>query len=393
MSKLVNVIFLGAGLTALGGIREIGENDIYDINVFAIGSNKYEAGLFSRYTKSLGTADPEKNPELLLQLLEAFTENNKGVDILIPTGDEYVEFLSENKEMLSQSFKFHNLENNISDLFLNKEKFYTLCEETNTPAPKTWTENMGVSLNKWGDEAMYPCFIKPIYVHKWKNHFGLKKGFVIQNKDELLAQYEEISKKVKELIVQEIIEGDANQLVTFSASFDKNSNPGQIFTARKKRQYPEGFGTATSFISEDIDEIKQYAINILQHVGYGGVCDVEFKFDRRDDAYKIIEVNPRIGRFYRLVTKSNKRPLLASILELADIDVSLNEKVQKNGVLWLFPIRDIFILIKMNSVQRKNALKDYFSSNKVWCVFDANDMTPFFIYFLEMASKIYKFKA
>lgn len=393
VNKSINVIFLGAGLTALGGIREIGENDIYEINVFAIGSNKFEAGLFSRYTRSLGIADPDKNPELLLQLLEVFVETNKGVHILIPTGDEYVEFLSKNKEILSHNFKFNNLENNISDFFLNKEKFYKLCQDTGTPAPKTWTKNMDLSLKTWGDEVMYPCFIKPIYVHRWKNVYGLKKGFLVHDKDELISKYKDVSAHVKELIVQEVIEGNANQLVTFSANFDKDSNPRQIFTARKKRQYPEGFGTATSFISEDIDEIKQYSINILRSVGYRGVCDVEFKLDQRDDTYKIIEINPRIGRFYRLVTKSNKRPLLASILELADIDMTLNEKVQKNGILWLFPIRDIFILIKMNSVERKNALKDYFNNNKVWCVFDINDVKPFFIYFLEMISKIYKFKA
>ncbi len=392
MSKKVNVVFLGAGLTALAGIREIGENDTYNIDIFVIGSNKFEAGLFSQYVRSLGVEDPEKNSEMLLQLLETFAEENKGEHILIPTGDEYVEFLSDNKELLSRNFKFHNLENNISDLFLNKEKFYALCQDTGTPAPRTWTSNMDISLNIWGEEVYYPCFIKPIYVHKWKKHFGLKKGFVIQNKDELLAQYEKVSKKVKELIVQEVIEGDTNQLVTFSASFDKDSNPRQIFTARKKRQYPEGFGTATCFVSEEIDEIKQYSINILQYVGYRGVCDVEFKLDKRDKTYKIIEVNPRIGRFYRLVTKSNKRPLLSSILELADIDIVLDEKVQKNGIHWLFPIRDIAIIIRMSAKKRKNVLKDYFNSNKVWCVFDTNDIKPFFIYFLEMVSKLYNYK-
>ncbi len=383
----INVVFLGAGATALAGIREIGE---YGLRTFAIGSKKYEAGLFSRYVSSIGTADPDKNPEMLIQLLVTFAEKNKGVHILIPTDDESIEFLSNNKNSLSRNFKFHLLENDTSSLFLNKEKFYTLCQESNMPAPKTWTSKMGIQLDKWSDNVYYPCFIKPIYVHKWRKVYGLQKGFLVHDKNELLSKYEDTFKQVKELIVQEVIEGDDDQIVVFAADFDQDSNPKQIFTGRKKRQYPNGFGTTTSAVSEDIEEIKEYAINILQNVGYRGPCDVEFKYDKRDNTYKIIEINQRIGRWYRLVTRSGKRPLLSSVLELANIDTILEEKEQKNGILWLFPIRDMVTIMKISNVQRKNALKDYFGKSKVWSVYDPDDKRPFFIYFLQMASNLGK---
>jgi len=354
--------------------------------------NKYEAGLYSRYVSPLGVADPEKNSEMLLQLLETFAKSNKGEKVLIPTGDEFVEFLSDNKKSLSHNFKFHILENDTSEVFLNKESFYDLCLKSNTPAPKTWTSKMGVLLDEWGNNVYYPCFIKPIYYHKWAKTYGLKKGFLVHGKDELLSIYKDVSRHVEELIVQEVIEGNDDQIVVFTADFDRDSNPKQIFTGRKKRQYPNGFGTTTSAVSENTEEIKAYAINILKHVDYRGVCDVEFKYDKRDNIYKIIEINHRIGRWYRLVTKSGKRPLLSSILDLMDSDAILDEKEQKNGVLWLFPIRDIVAIIKMDNIaQRINALKDYFR-DKVWCVYDADDKKPFFAYFMEMAMKLYKFK-
>jgi len=379
----INVIFLGAGGTALAGMREISESGF---EVYAVGVNKYEVGLFSRHAKSLGHIDLSKGSDVLLKLLKAFAEENTGIHILIPIVDEFVEFLSENKKVLSTNFKFHLLENDTSSLFLNKEKFYTLCQETNTPAPKTWTSKMDTSLDTWADTVYYPCFIKPIYVHRWRKVYGLQKGFLVHNKDELLNRYEEAFRHIPELIVQEVIKGDDDQIVIFTANFDRDSNPKQIFTGRKKRQYPDGYGTTTCAVSENIDEIKEYAIHILRYVGFRGPCDVEFKYDQRDNTYKIIEINPRIGRWYSLVAKSGKRPLLSSILDLANIDTVLEEKEQKNGVFWFFPIRDIFIIMKRSTAEKKKALKDYFSKNKAWSIHDSDDIKPFFIYFLQMAS-------
>jgi len=384
----VNVVFLGAGPTALAGIREIGE---YTLDVFAVGTSKYEAGLFSRYVSSIGTVDPDKNPEILLQLLETFAEKYKGIHILIPTGDEFVEFLSENKKRLSTNFKFHILENDTSSLFLNKEKFYTLCQETNTPAPRTWTSKMGISLEEWGDNVYYPCFIKPMYYHKWAKTYGLKKGFLVHNKDELLKIYKDVVEHVSELIVQEVIEGDDDQIVIFTANFNRDSKPKEIFTGRKKRQYPNGFGTTTCAVSENIEEIKEYSIHILQHVKYRGVCDVEFKYDKRDNTYKIIEINQRIGRWYRLVTKSGKRPLLSSVLDLHEGGELLNESIQQNNIVWLFPMRDLLGIIKSKNLQKLNALKEYFGE-KVWCIYERDDKKPFFVYFMEMVTKLYNFK-
>jgi len=380
----MKVIFLGAGPTALAGIREVAEEGL---EVFAIGLNKFETGLYSKYSTSLGVCDPFKNSKGLVKLLENFAQNKNEPLILIPTGDEFIEFLSQyKKELADFGYKFSLLENDLSELFLNKEKFYNLCQQTKTPAPKTWTINQDASLEKWSQDALYPCFIKPIYYHKWAKVYGLKKGFLVFDKDELLKTYDEVSKNINELIVQEVIEGDDDKIVIYTANFSKNSKPKQIFTGRKKRQYPKGFGTTTAAISEDIKKIKIYAENILSEVGFEGVCDVEFKFDKRDNLYKIIEINPRIGRWYRLVTKSGKKPLTSSIFDLAKHKETLQESEQENGKLWLFPIRDLPSIIKTD------AIKDYFKIAKVWCIFELKDPKPFFVYFLEMASKLKKRK-
>ena len=385
MEKKINVIFLGAGPTALAGIRELGENNI---QTYTIGLNPYETALFSKYTKKLGNANPEKNPEKVIKILNSFPSEKNSINIIIPTGDESVEFLSKHKEKLKNKFVFSLLENDISDLFLNKAKFASIVERVGIPHPKTWTSSSSELLKDWGKKVMYPCIIKPVYYHKWAKIYGLKKGFIVHSLGELIQVYKEISKNFNKLIVQEIIPGDDSNIVVFTANFEKNKVK-QIFTGRKIRQYPINFGTTTCAVSENIEEIKEYSIKLLNYIGYNGVCDVEFKYDARDKEYKIIEVNVRIGRWYRLVTKSNKKPLLSSIYSMAKLNKNLEEVPEKENIIWLFPIRDIPAILKN---RKFGALKDYFRKNKVWCIFDKKDPIPFFMYFIEMMYKFYKYK-
>ncbi|NPA51299.1 MAG: hypothetical protein GXO22_00195 [Aquificae bacterium] len=383
----INVIFLGAGPTALAGIREAGENKF---NTYTIGLYPYEVGLYSKYTKKLGYAHPEKEPEKLLNILNKFYgENPNSTNILIPTGDESIEFLSKNKEKLKDRFVYSLLLSDISEIILNKEKFAQICEKYNIPAPKTWTKNTNIPLEEWAKQVKYPCFIKPVYYHKWAKMFGLKKGFLVNSNKELIETYNNLYNKFSELIIQEVIPGDDSNIVVFSANFTKD-NVEQIFTGRKIRQYPVNFGTTTCAISENIEEIKEYSIKLLTSIKYIGVCDVEFKYDYRDNTYKIIEVNARIGRWYRLVTKSRKIPLTASIHYLANTNTKLKETQEKENIIWLFPIRDIPAILKQEN--KLKAIKYYFKRNKVWCIFDKKDPLPFLMYFFEMGYKYIKYK-
>ncbi len=90
-----------------------------------------------------------------------------------------------------------------------------------------------------------------------------------------------------------------------------------------------------------------------------------------------------------MVTKSDKTPLLSSILELAKVEDILEEKPQNYKAFWLFPIRDLPAIIKRKTDNRLILLKDYLRPQKTWCVYENKDMKPFFVYFLEMASKLY----
>ena len=386
-----NVIFLGAGPTSLAGIWELSS---FDFNIFVVGYNKHEIGRYSRFVKYLGSADPENESNKLLEILLDYSSSQDHKASIIPTGDEYVEFLYENKKVLSKHYNASVFKNNWYETIIDKELFSKTCMKLNIPQPNTWYESGDLSLNDWAESARYPCIIKPRIYHHWKKHFGLKKGFIVNNIADLLSTTEKIKKIHNDIIVQEIIQGEDDKIVIFSCNIS-NGNVKQIFTGRKYRQYPYGFGTTTLAKSEQIDEIIDDSISLLSSINYSGVCDVEYKYDQLDGQYKIIEINPRIGRWYRLVTQSNKYPLVSSIYEMVDNNngkESLSDTRQTYGKIWIFIFRDLFVINKNKNISKTELLKYYFFRKKIHCVYNYRDIMPAIMYIFEIFMKYYHHK-
>jgi predicted ATP-grasp superfamily ATP-dependent carboligase len=94
-------------------------------------------------------------------------------------------------------------------------------------------------------------------------------------------------------VVQEIIPGGDDTLYTFGSCMAHDGRLKGVFTGRKLRQKPPGFGICR--VGETVldRELEQDGTRFLQALGYHGISQVEFKYDARDRRYKLMEVNPR----------------------------------------------------------------------------------------------------
>lgn len=72
--------------------------------------------------------------------------------------------------------------------------------------------------------------------------------------------------------------------------------PLASLVARRTRQHPIDFGRSSTFV-EPIErpEVAEIAGRFLKSLHYTGVAEVEFKQDRRDGRYRLLDVN---GRFW-----------------------------------------------------------------------------------------------
>jgi len=140
--------------------------------------------------------------------------------------------------------------------------------------------------------------------------------------------------------VQEIIPGAESAITLFAGFVDAAGEVRQGFTARKLRQYPAGFGSASLVISEHCEETLAICRRFLPAIGYRGVFGAEFKRDPRDGRLKIIEINPRPTLWFHLSHAAGKRVVQAAAHEAFGLP-AVPEQAQANGVLWRYALKDL----------------------------------------------------
>lgn len=103
------------------------------------------------------------------------------------------------------------------------------------------------------------------------------------------------------VIVQEIVESE--RPVVSVCSFSVDGQVIGLFGYEKLRQHPNRFGTGTYLRSVGVDSLRPIAEDILKRVRFTGISEIELTHDRRTDAYKVIEMNPRTWKSIHFSTR------------------------------------------------------------------------------------------
>lgn len=299
------VIIIGGHVQGLGIARIYGKSGI---PVILLDDTKINLTRHSKYCLRFFKYEKDKLFDKLLELGKAGQYDKW---MLIPTNDAVVELLSSNKSQLENYFMVST--DNFKTLmhFYNKRLSYDLAETLNIDIPKTWIADT------WEDYAKmdikFPCIIKPAVMHKFYKQTK-KKVFVCNNKAELYQNYLKALEIIPadEVIIQDIIPGNSAQQYSVCFMFD-GEKPLVTLTVRRARQHPPDFGNATTYAETvDVPQIVQSSVKLLKKIHFKGVCEVEYKYDERDNRYKLLEVNPRTWKWHSIAEKSES-PVLMSL--------------------------------------------------------------------------------
>lgn len=332
-------VVLGLSPTGLHVVRELGRAGVRVTGV----TGSFQAGCVSRYLADCVVEDdPQRRLDVLLSRFPAEPCSGTARPVLIPTSDQDIDWVITYAETLSRYFSFQqSYLDGLAARIMTKQSFYELCRREGVAYPQLW-KGQREEIAALRDRIAYPCMIKPSRIHEVKALMGGKKGWIARDAEQFDQILPAIPAGAGVLLLQEMVPGPESSITLYCGYFDGESRARQAFTARKLRQYPPGFGSASLVQSAPEEECREIAERFLERVGYRGIAAAEFKRDPTTAELKMIEVNVRPSLWFSLTSSAGKSPVLAAYHDLAGTDRLVPDTTQANGVRWRYGLKDLY---------------------------------------------------
>ena len=283
------VVLLGSDFKALGVARSLGQRGIPCIVI----DDTPRSAWFSRYVvKRFHWRGHMDDDDFVPFLLSIGKQYHLEQWVLFPTQDEVVQLVSCNAPLLSQVYRLVTQDWSVIQWANDKRFTYNMAQETGVPCPGTYYPANEAELATL--DIMFPVIIKPAISIKFQYATHLK-ALPANSREELLTQYRSVVKTIPadEVMVQEVIPGDGRTQFSLAAFCEE----GRILTgmtAQRTRQYPIDYGLGSSFVEAvPVPDLFEFAEKLLLHMRVSGMVEVEFKYDQRDQQYKLLDINVR----------------------------------------------------------------------------------------------------
>ncbi len=270
------------------------------VKVVRVHPNLFEDSLSSRYCQAIEVSpDLYQSESDLTYFLIELGSRYPGKKVLIPASDDCSQYIARNAEALCSAYTLLNPSAAAMERVGDKRRQYELATEVGVPIPETYFPENDQELIQIADHLNdFPYIIKPLEAQKWRlsqyaNVSGGQKAITVNNRDELIEEYRRISADDSNLMVQEIITGKDEHLITFLGYCSTQQKPLAHCIRSKLRQSPVDFGYCTATVSCHNDVVEKYSRRLLRQSNYTGIVGIEFKFDPHTNDYKLIEINTR----------------------------------------------------------------------------------------------------
>ncbi len=342
---------------------------------------KNQAAFYSKYTKGFICPHPKYDESAYIDFLICLGAQLPEKGVLIPTGDTETLALLRHRSQLESYYHFTMDAYEKVNLFINKKLFYQYLEKHDIPHPKTFFPHDESDVKAASVEISYPCIVKPVYPTYFRFDFNTKL-FIASSPQQLLSLYTKAHEKNHEIMLQEIIPGEADTMFGFNAYYDHHGTPHGMFVYQRIREWPLGFGNGCYIRHADEPILEHMTTSLIRKIDFYGIVDAEFKRDPRDGLFKFIEVNPRV--WMQNVFPSRYGCNLPYMAYLDAVKKPLPENplfVQNYAVKWVYFLEDMQSIqaqMRDRSIRLRTIVPAYNLRNE-FALFAWDDPLPFFI--------------
>ncbi|MGN9758413.1 carboxylate--amine ligase [Streptomyces sp. SD31] len=281
----------------LGVVRTLGR---MGVPAYAMVEDRFTPVALSRHLAGRfvrPTTGAEDTSELVSVLLQIGREIGRRT-VAVAEGDEAAVLLAENAGRLAEWFVLPPVPPALPRRVASKEGLHRVCQEHGVPTPRTRSPVSRAELVAVGREWGYPVVLKDREPFTKLNDSAMGHTTVVHDEEELLARCG--TAESPSVIVQEYIPLDIAEEWFTHLYCGAGGIPRLVFTGHKLRSWPPKSGLTTRAWARPNTALATLAAELCRAIGYCGIADLDWRFDRRDGRYKLVDFNPRFGQQFRL---------------------------------------------------------------------------------------------
>lgn len=356
MNYATPVVILGSGHHGgLGAVRSLGR---LGIPVYYVHGSWWEPAFSSWYCRGRHLLNIENgSPEKALAKLLEIGGKLGGRPLLIPTTDQSTMWVADHSEALEGAYRFPRQDASLVRALCDKSRMQELARRSGVSTAQAVVPRSKEDVEQFLETADFPVMVKATDASRFRRETGGTK-FVIQTAGELRALYAKTDQSEEPaFLIQEFIPGEDWM---FDGYFDQNSDCLFGITGKKIRRFPVSTGVTSLGICLHNETVLSTTASFMKAIGYQGILDIGYRYDRRNGQYKVLDVNPRIGCTFRLFAAANGLDVAQTLyLDMTCQPVPAAPSVE--GRRWIVEDFDLFSALRSRK-NRALSLKEWAGS-------------------------------
>ena len=290
----------------VGAIRSLGRAGV---PVYAITEDRATPAALSRFLRrrfvwsTTGSEPAEQLVEGLGGIGREILAAEGRRCIALPTDDEAAVLMAEHAAELEPFLLTPRVPAGLPRALAGKQSLHTLCLQHGVATPRSLLPASYQELTAAADELIFPLVAKNADPYARLSDPAVGSTTLLPDRaalEELAADWRSAMPRVllQEYLPMEHAEDWIAHLYCSDGTHAVNED--LVFTGVKVRAWPPRGGvTAHAYTTPNAD-LAEESIRFCRAVGFHGICDLDWRYDRRDGRYKLLDFNPRLGAQFRL---------------------------------------------------------------------------------------------
>jgi predicted ATP-grasp superfamily ATP-dependent carboligase len=244
----------------------------------------------------------ELDQSALLDRLVEVVDGLPARPMLVCTDDEAAVLVAEGAAALTGRAIFPAVSPELPRQLASKRGLYEICRRYGVPTPATSSVRTGDDL-----EAALATMTLPVVVKQADSWSRLTRPVVTGST--VLRSAEDVGRlraafdrwpEGSDVIVQEYLPDDDAEDWFVHGYCTASSSVARVFTGRKFWSWPARAGATAYARTESNEELERSVRDLCRRIGYRGIFDTDWRYDRRTGTYLLLDFNPRVGGQFRM---------------------------------------------------------------------------------------------